>query len=376
MDKLKVLHIRASNFNGGPEKQILEHLSCLDNSRFTSVLCSYARGGKQNELLDRARALGIKTCAVREKGPFDISALSNIVRVIHKEGIDLICTHGYKPYIQGWIASRITGVPIIAVSRGCTSENLKVRIYEFMEDVFLRFSDRVVAVSHGQKGKIEKAGVPAKKISVIHNGIRLNGKPDLPTDLIRREFAIGRDAAVIVSAGRLSPEKNFGLLIDAAGMITDEKIEAGFVIFGEGPLRGPLEAKIKEKGLQNNFFLPGFKKNLAEYVSGADIFVLPSFKEGLPNVVLEAFALRKPVVATRVGGIPEIVMDGISGFLVSPSSCGQLSECIIRLIRNPEMATEFGEAGYKHVRAHFDIGQQTRVYEELYMRLAGRTHEG
>jgi glycosyltransferase involved in cell wall biosynthesis len=162
-------------------------------------------------------------------------------------------------------------------------------------------------------------------------------------------------------------------MIEAAKCVVRKSENAYFVIFGEGFLRRTLEDKIEDAGLKRRFFLPGFRNDLQSVLREIDVFVLPSFSEGLPNVVLEALVERKPVVATSVGGTPEIITHGVSGFLTAPEDVNKMAEFILRLIRNPRLRRTIGENGYHHVREHFGFERQTALYEELYARI-GAAH--
>lgn len=364
--KLTVAHIIATNFFGGPEKQILEHARRLDPERFSLVLISFVERSLPNELLHKATRMTIPTREFYTGNPYNPRAIFELASLLRRDGIDLLCTHGYKSNVIGRIASYRVGVPEIAVSRGWTGENWKIRLYEELDRVFLHFADHVVAVSEGQREKILRRGIAPEKVSVIHNGINLAAPLPPPPCSLRQELGVNGAGCLVVSAGRLSIEKNFSGLIDAAALLVKREPSLRFVIFGEGGLRGSLERKVREAGLQGKFFLPGFREELASLLGEADIFVLPSFTEGLPNVVLEAYAQKKPVVATAVGGVPEVVRHGSDGFLVRPEETGRMAEYILALARNPQLREEMGTRGYLHLKESFNFEIQTRKYEGLY----------
>lgn len=374
--KINVLHLRASNFFGGPEKQILEHFQHNDEGRFNFVLGFFRENDQPNELLDKAREIGIKTISINSYSPFDLRMVLELVRVIKDNNIHILCTHGYKPNVVGRMASWIIGIPEIAISRGWTGENWKIKLYEKLDKLFLRFADHVVTVSEGQREKVLKLGVKANNLSVIYNGINLNNVKNGSVNSIRTELSINDNLVIVVSAGRLSPEKNFTGLIDAAKVVMAKDNNIRFVVFGEGTLRKELEKKIRDGNLEGMFFLPGFRKDFFSLLGETDIFVLPSFTEGLSNVILEAYAQRKPVVATRVGGNPEIVQDGKSGFLVSPHDTEKMAEYILRLAQDSKLREEMGAKGYEYVKEHFSFDIQTRKYEALYKTIYNHCNAG
>lgn len=177
---------------------------------------------------------------------------------------------------------------------------------------------------------------------------------------------------VVVGAGRFSPEKGFGVLVEAAHTICRENPTAGVVLFGEGPLRGELEARVAELGLTGRVVLPGFRTDLDSLISGADVVVLPSYTEGLPNVALEASAAGVPVVATAVGGTPEAIADTVNGFLVPPGDPPALAAKVCALLRDPELRSTFGEAGRARMRERFTFQSQADAYIRLLRSLTPR----
>ena len=147
-----------------------------------------------------------------------------------------------------------------------------------------------------------------------------------------------------------------------------------FIVFGEGFLRKELEEKILKIGLKDRFLLPGFRKDFLSVLKDIDLFVLPSFTEGLPNVLLEAYALKKPVVATKVGGNPEIVLDGETGFLAPVQDPVKLSELILRLTQDATLRKEMGEKGYKYIKEKFNFAVQTQKIKDLYLDVYEKYH--
>jgi glycosyltransferase involved in cell wall biosynthesis len=364
-----IAHLIATNFYGGPEKQIITHALRLNKDLFRFLLISFVDDGRPNELVQIARDRGIHVVELHSRGPFDPGTVSQLVHTLRREGIRLLCAHGYKANVIGRLASWLTGIQHIAVSRGWTAENRRIIFYEILDRRFLRYTNHIVAVSEGQKKKIVSLGISPQKISVIHNAIDLGTLPDNGSG-IRTELGIPADGIFVVSAGRLSPEKNQAGMIDAARLVARQNSSVYFAIFGEGFLRKELEQRIRDAGLEERFFLPGFRSNLQSLFHDMDIFMLPSFTEGLPNVALEAFAARKPIVATAVGGTPEVVQDGISGFLTTPDNIAFMAESVLRLAADPALRRQKGASGYRHVAEEFTFEGQTRKYEELYGKLS------
>jgi len=170
---------------------------------------------------------------------------------------------------------------------------------------------------------------------------------------------------VVLAAGRLSPEKGFGVLVEAAAAVCRENPAAGFVLFGEGALRGELERRVAELGLAGRFVLPGFRTDLDALLGAADVVVLPSFTEGLPNVALEASAAGVPVVATAVGGTPEAVADGETGLLVPPGRPDRIAARVGELRGDAGVRARLGAAGRERMRTEFTFDAQAEAYLKL-----------
>lgn len=365
---MRIAHLISTNFFGGPEKQVLEHARRLGRRGINVVLASFREGLATNELLERARSEGIETRELASRNALSPASVLDVVRMLKADRVEVLCTHGYKSDILGRLASWYAGIPQVVISRGWTGEDRKVRLYEGLDKKILTLANHVVPVSNGQKEKIKKLGVPEKRLTVIYNGVEVNGGGRCDSG-IKREFGFAGDTVLVVSAGRLSPEKNYSGFIDAAVEVSRKKKNVGFIVFGEGPLRKELEKKIDDAGLGGKFLLPGFRKNVSSLFSGADIFVLSSFTEGLPNVVLEAYASGRPVVATAVGGTPEVVTDGAAGFLVDPGETGVMADRILTLASDAGLREEMGKKGYERVRDLFGFDSQTEKYIELYSKM-------
>lgn len=369
---MRIAHFIATNFFGGPEKQILEHARRMGRSGLQVVLVSYLEGKGGNELIERAEGEGIAARIMPSRSALSPASVLDLIKVLKKDSIEVLCTHGYKPDLIGRLASWAAGVPMIAVSRGWTGENGKVRLYEGLDKKVLRLADHIIPVSGGQKEKIKRLGVREEKLTVIYNGVELDGARS-PSGALKKEFGLSPETALIISAGRLSPEKNFAGLVQAARTVVG-RADAAFIVFGDGPLRKELENKASEAGLGGRFLFPGFRKDVSALFAEADVFALPSFTEGLPNVVLEAYACKRPVVATAVGGTPEVVRDGVTGFLVKPEESGLMAERILELVVDEGLRIRMGEKGFERVKEIFSFDSQTEKYLEVYSAIRKAKH--
>lgn len=372
---MHVVHLTASTFFGGPERQMLglgQHLS----SRFTSSYVSFPEGGRCNEFLQKARDEGFPADELSADTPNIPEAVGELTRLLRSRSASLLMCHSFKPNVLGRIAARRVGIPVVAVSRGWTWENLKVRAYESIDRVNLRFVDHVVAVSEGQAERVRRCGVPRNRMTVIRNAARLaafaDPKPEY-RDKLRSLFPAGNISRVVLAAGRLSPEKGFDVLAEAAKRVLTDQPNTGIVLFGEGIERAKLDARLTELGIADRFQMPGHTTELDPYLLWADLVVLPSHTEGLPNVALEASAAGVPVVATAVGGTPEVIADGVSGLLVPPGQPDQLADAMNRVLDNDELRTRLGTGGRARMRAQYTFEAQAERYAELFERLTAKT---
>lgn len=371
---MRIVHLTASTFFGGPERQMIGLARHLPGECRTTFL-SFSEQGRCQEFLKHVRWNGFDGEALRHDTPNLPAAAIELTRTLNRLQADVLLCHGYKADVIGRLAARQTGARAVAVSRGWTAENRKVRLYEAIDKLHLRCMDHVVCVSQGQARKVRRAGVPPARISVIANAARLGAfaGPDPEAREQLEAFCRRPGERIVVGAGRLSREKGVPVLIAAAQRVVARDPGARFVVFGEGAMRPALARMIAEAGLDDYFALPGFRGDLDRIMPAADLFVLPSFTEGLPNVVLEASAASVPVVATAVGGTPEVVDDGQSGLLVPPGDPERLAAAIDALLSDGERRRRMGAAGRRFVAEHFTFEAQAAAYVRLFHVLsAGR----
>jgi glycosyltransferase involved in cell wall biosynthesis len=366
--------LTASTFFGGPERQMLGLARALPEQVRTTFIC-FPEGGRHAAFLNEVRTHGFPAFALRTDFPRIVAAVRELISLLKVTACDALLCHGYKAHILGRLAARWIGIPAIAVSRGWTGESRRVKFYEWLDRRHLRFMDHVVCVSDGQADKVrEWCSVPPSRLTVIRNSARLyafeNDSPEARAKLLSFFPTTSRISHVVLAAGRLSPEKGFDVLVEAAATVCRDNPRAGIVLFGEGVLRSNLEKRIVELGLENRFLLPGFRTDLDTLIGAADVVVLPSFTEGLPNVALEASAAGVPVVATAVGGTPEVVADGETGFLVPPGQPESIAAKVGELLRNPDLRVRFGTAGTERMRSRFTFEAQADEYMRLLERMS------
>ena len=335
---------------------------------YKSVFVSFPERGLCRPFMEAAQQSGFATLSLKQNAPRYLAAIREIAAVLQSFRTDILLCHGYKADLLGLIAARYVGVPVVSVSRGWTAATLKVRVNEVVDRLSLHFMDAIVCVSEGQAAKVRHLRVAADRVAAIRNAIRVDRFASVdPTyrDMLRRMFVPPPDR-IIGAAGRLSPEKGFADLVVAAEKVIQEDRTVAFVIFGEGPLRGELTRRIAERGLTGKVLLPGFRDDFDHYIPAFDLLTLPSYTEGMPNIVLESLAAGVPVVATAVGGTPEAIQDGVSGYLVPPGDPVALADRILRILRSDDGGYSMGSKGREYVQAHFTFEAQAAMYERLF----------
>lgn len=369
---MRILHLRASNFYGGPERQLHFHARAARGSAFEITVASFSEVGAAPKFLEVIAADGIPTRLIPVNSAYDRQAIGRLRALLHEEKFDLLATHDYRSHALGWLAARGGPCRWIAFSRGFTRENLKVRLFQAGEKLISRFADRVVAVSRAQKECLVRSGVRAERIDVVHNAIDLEAVETVaPVDL-RARFGFSAESRVIVAAGRFSPEKGQLDLVRAAERVLERQPAARFVLFGDGPDLAAAHDEAVRRGVADRLHCPGFESNALGCLRGADILVNPSLSEGLPNVLLEAMALGVPVVATEVGGVPELVTDGESGRLVPAERPDRLATALLDLLADDVARARFSAAGRERVRRAFSFGGQMERLAETYRRTVER----
>ncbi len=366
-----LMHLTSSPFLGGPERQMLGLAGALAND-LCSILVSFSEGGRCRAFLDEAQRQGFPGHELAHDTPHILGACDELAELVRRSGCDILICHGYKAGLIGRVAARRAQIPVVAVSRGWTYESAKVRMYELLDRINLRWMDRVVCVSQGQAAKVQRSGVPRRKIVVIPNAIDSTRftTPD-PAARTELEGLFPRPVRRIVgAAGRLSPEKGFLDLIDAAALVVRGDPEVGFVLFGEGSLRPVLCARIKDRQLSERFILAGFRPDLDHLLPALDLLVQSSYTEGMPNVILEACAAGVPVVATAVGGTPEILEQDLASRLVPAGKPSVMGKLILETFAAGPRSRDVGKRGQQHVRKRFTFEAQATLYRQLICTLS------
>lgn len=367
---IRVLHLRAGSFYGGPERQLHMHALQARNTDIDITISSFEEKGEAPEFLRPIEKDSIKTHLFKTKGAYDYRAILMVREYLNMNRIHILCTHDYRTQLIGFWATRGTRVKWIAFSRGWTRENPKIFIYNLMDRIILRFADHLVAVSHSQKSKLGKLLIPDRKVSVVHNAISRDFFSTVKMVDLREEFHLPSDSIICISGGRFSHEKGTIYLAKAAHKAVQQNSRLRFLLFGNGPEIGKIRKVITKAGCADKILCPGFEKNFIGCLAGADLFVNPSLSEGLPNVVLEAMILGVPVLATSVGGVPEIIADRVNGFMVPSRNIDALVKGILFMSSNRDKSTRLADEARRSVLSRFSVENQNEKLNSIYRKIS------
>lgn len=366
----KVLHVVETLDVGGTEMQMVQVALRLDPRRYhVRVACLRASG----PLIGPLQAAGIEILEFTKGRTFtSFQSLYQLLRLawyIHRERIDVVHAHHLGANLMAVPAARLARAPVILSSLRNLAHLPWYTPFrrKFMRLVY-RLSTGVVANSEAiGRLLVEQFQVPADRVHIVHNGVDCERFPSFKSGRRQLHFNVGSEAKLIVNVANMhSPVKGHTDLIEAARTVCASIPQARFVFIGDGEQRPHLQEQVHQAGLDEFFVFLGNRDCIPELLSCCDLFVLASRAEGFPNALLEAMAAGLPVVATRVGGVPEIVEDGRSGLLVSPGNAAALAGAVIQLLQDPSAAARLATAGQQRVRKQFSLDRLIQDLHHLY----------
>ena len=371
-ERKTVLHFIASNFFGGPEKQILKHALFCDKKKWRIVICTFLEGKVKNNLHKKALENNLLTFLLYTKSAYNPRVIYEFYTLLLKLKPSILVAHGYRALFICVFVRILYHAPIIAYSRGYTNESFKIRFFEALHRMFLRYCDCIISVSFGHKKVLTNYRVSTKShIVVVHNAIEISS--DFPQtytkkqkDSIFQDYSIPIYSTLILTAGRLSPEKGHTYLLDAIPRVIKRNKHCIFALCGDGVCKHDLQMQAKRLGVEKQCLFLGFITNIIPLYTVMDLFVLPSLTEGLPNVLLESFAYAKPAIGTNVGGVPEVIADGINGLIVPSKNPIALADAIKLILDNPKKSHRMGLNGFEKVKKEFNFQSQSKQIENIY----------
>lgn len=350
---------------GGAQRLTLATCAALDRERFRPhVLC--ARG--DGSLVEPARALGLPVRALgRLRRPFDVAAVSLLAENLRELAADILHVPFYSrasPYLR--LAGLLAGVPLVIVQDWSLPGELPAT--RRSADRLLRGRSRFIAASRAQERELLRSGVAAESIAVVHAGIDIERFGRGAREATRVALGIDADRPLALVPARLVAAKGHADLISALPAVLARVPRLRWIFAGGGALAGALSERLRGEGLEGSVRLLGHVETMADLYAAADLVVLPSRVEGLPSVLLEAFAARRAVVATDAGGVGEALTDGVEGRLVPVGDLTALAAAVAGLIADPGLRQAMAERGRARVESHFRLDLATRRLEAVYER--------
>ena len=363
---MKILHIISSGGMYGAEAVILNLSRALNESAHSSVLGVFSNSTNPNlQLYEAAAKENIESHLIPCDGQIDRTVIASIRSLAAHTNADIVHAHGYKADIYTYIALRGSAMPLVSTCHTWYDNDLFVSFYGMADRLVLRNFAAVIAVSDEVKLRLLKAGVHEDKIHLVQNGIDLR---PLDNALPSLHNSTSDHPPIVGLIGRLANEKGVDIFLRAAARVLPELPSTKFIVVGEGPDREKLESLIDELKIRESVSMLGRRDDMPSVYASLEIMVSASRQEGLPIAILEGMASRRPVIATSVGAVPTVVLDGRTGVLLPPEDTEALASEIAGLLRSPTRRESLGTAARRLVEQKFSAQRMTadylRVYEE------------
>lgn len=358
----------------GPARNVIDYGKMMaqpdrDLPAVEVTIVTYQRGPEPSALALAAREAGLSVMTVDERRRWDTKVFAQLKQVIAAINPDILETRNVKSHFLVRLLGLHRKYPWVAWNHGYTETSVLDRAYTLLDHWSLRGAYRVVTVCQPFADKIAGFGVGRDRISILHNAVKPFVAP-APEEVehVRRELGIQNHEAVILSVGRLSHEKGHADLIRAAARLAGMPGTSPFrvVIVGDGPEREALTNLAVHAGLEKNVSFAGFQRDTRPYYELATVVAVPSHSEGSPNVVLEAMAAGLPIAANRVGGIPEILEDGVTGLMVKPRDPEAMAKTIFQLLSNTDLRSRLGIAARGRAESAHTPEAYRRALVEFY----------
>lgn len=322
----------------------------------------------KSPLFIKAKAAGLPVFPIRVRNELDLAAITRLALAMKRKKCQLVHFHDAHAAAVGAAAASLAKVPLRIISRRVDfplNKNYLSRL-KYTKDI-----DLIIAISQGVKKVLMQSGIDSRKIKVIPSGIDYTPFEEaVDSDYLRQELSFAADDFLVGIVAHLADHKGHKYLIEATKILKGKAPKIKVIIVGEGPLRLELGKQVKATEVEDMVFFMGFREDIPQILGSLDLFVLSSKTEGMGSSIMDAMASRLPVVATKVGGIPEVVVNEKTGLLVPPKNPAALADAILRLYNDRSLAKSLGEKGFEVVHAKFSAdGMAGKIVRE-YKRLA------
>jgi glycosyltransferase involved in cell wall biosynthesis len=374
---LRVLALIESTNVSGPAKNLLQFAQLarqgVSGLRVDVELAVFWRPNDASGLVDAAAGAGVVVHRIPEKRRFDRAVISSLAALLDRVQPDILQTHAVKSHFLVRYAGLDRRYPWVAFHHGYTATDWRTATYNQLDRWSLRAARRLVVVNDQFRDQLVRRWIPRERIAVIHNAIdpqwAAGARQPQAAAALRAKLGIGADEKVLLIAARLSKEKDHATLLRALAILRDRRHKTPrLIVLGDGPERTHIDAAIRELNLSGQVILPGWVPS-EPYYGIADAAVLSSVTEGSPNAVLEAIGAGVPVVATAVGGIPEIVADGESALLVPAEDAARMAEALDEVLSSPELSQRLAARGREIAAARHSPQARVQAICDVYRQL-------
>ncbi len=368
-----VLHTRVvTGSGGGPDKTILNSPRFMADTGYR-LLCAYMHPPGDpgfEQLKKKAELWQAPLLSVADRGPWDYRVVKQLLDICRRERVRIWHGHDYKSNALGLLLRWFWPMRLVTTVHGWGVESGRAPFYYKIERRCLPYYERVICVSEDLRRQCLASGVPESRCLLVHNAIDTQEfSRTLDAGRAKERLGFPPQRYLIGAVGRLSAEKGFDLLIRAVDQLLDDELDVGLIIVGEGEERERLEKLIGELGRSERIHLLGYRSDVRELYEAMDIYALTSYREGLPNVVLEAMALEVPVVATRVAGVPLLIDHEKNGLLVEPGDEAALTQQLARLLQDNSLRSRLAQAGRETIETKHSFAKRMQkmraIYDEL-----------
>jgi glycosyltransferase involved in cell wall biosynthesis len=372
--KIGVLLLRSTEDITGPETFILSLLANINRKKYDVHLALLVKTkDRRVRLLEELKKNGIADHSIEiihSPGKIQYTTIRTVHSILRTQRLDILHTNEHKSDVVGLIAAKLAGVGTVSSVHGWLSNSVRTKTYEAVDRLVVKFFDKIIVGSTALKNDLVKNGIKSDKITVVHNAVRLEAFHESNVDpAIKQRLGLHPQSPVIGVVGRLSKEKGHQYILRAMCHVIRVFPAARLLVVGRGSAKPQLERLAKHLGIAGHVIFTGFYNDIRSVFQIIDVFVLASVRESLPMVVLEAMAAGKPVVATSVGGVSELVRHGQTGLLVKPKDSRSIAEAVISLLKEEQKRVAMGRKGRERIRASFSAPLLARKVEHVYNEL-------
>ncbi len=371
--RITVFHFIGSLHVGGAEEQLVSLVTQFGKEKFRIIVGTMQPGGG---LMDRLAEAGIENVCLNFRVRSCVQFVFRMAALLKREKVDVLHMHMYYASRYGRLAGILAGVPAMV----CTDHGHDPwkNWWHLAFDRYLakRTSLRIGVAQDIADTIMRRENLPTEKIAVVPNGVdteRFKVSPEERAH-VRTELGIADDELLVGGIGRLADMKAFHILIEAVSIARGKVPKIRLVLVGDGPLRGQLEQRAADLGIADRVTFTGIRYDIPAVLAAFDIFAMSSEREGMPISLLEAMSAGKPIVATRVGGIPEAVTDHVEGLLVNSGSPQAMADAIVEIASDPGLAAKLGQRASERAAADYSVAATARKLEQLYCTLLAKRH--